>query len=105
MARAGHRIARVVTEMNSLTLMKQAAGAGIGATILSWPSVEADVAQGKVAAIEIARPAITRVAAMCMLAHARVSRATECVLSEATRAVRETVRRAPWRGVRFIGPE
>jgi LysR family nitrogen assimilation transcriptional regulator len=60
MARAGHRITRVVAEVNSLTLMKQAAGAGIGATILSWPSIEAEVAQGTVAAIDIARPAITR---------------------------------------------
>jgi LysR family nitrogen assimilation transcriptional regulator len=104
LARAGHPIGNVVAELNSLTLMKQAAAAGIGATILSWPSVEAEVAQGSVAAIEIARPSITRVAAMCQLQSAPLSRAAECVVGAATGAIRETVRRTPWRGVRFVGP-
>src|SRR5262245_66500290 len=59
-ARDGLRGARVIAEVNSLTLMKQAAAAGIGATILSWPSVEAEVAQRMVWGIEIKGPAITR---------------------------------------------
>lgn len=105
MARAGHRIGKVVAEINSLTLMKQAAGAGIGATILSWPSIEDDVAQRRVVAIEIAKPAITRVAAMCVLASAPLSRATECARAEITQAIRATVRSTPWRGVRFVGPD
>jgi LysR family nitrogen assimilation transcriptional regulator len=95
----------VVAEVNSLTLMKQAAGAGIGATILSWPSVEQEVVSGKVVAVEIARPPITRVAAMCVLRSAPRSRASECVFAESRRAIRETVRRTPWRGVRYIGVE
>lgn len=56
MAREGLVLQRPVTEINSLILMKQAAGEGLGATILSWPSVAQEVAQGAVAAVEIARP-------------------------------------------------
>lgn len=103
MARAGHPVKRVVAEVNSLILMKQCAGAGIGATILSWPSIAAEVAAGQVAAVEIARPSITRVAAMCVLASAPRSHAMECVMAQAIAAVKETVARTPWRGVRFIG--
>lgn len=105
LARAGFGSPRIVAEMNSLTLMKQAAGAGIGATILSWPSVEPEVTQGKVAALEIARPAILRVAAMCVLASATPSRALECVFEQAVLAIREAVLKTRWRGVRVLGPE
>lgn len=104
LARAGLPALRVVAEVNSLTMMKQAAEARIGATILGWPSVEAEVAQRRLVAIEIARPAITRVAAMCLPAGAPRSRACDCVLDAATRAIREAIRHAPWRGVRFIEP-
>jgi LysR family transcriptional regulator, nitrogen assimilation regulatory protein len=105
MARAGHAIGHVVAEVNSLTLMKQCAAAGIGATVLSWPSVEAEVAQGQVAAIEIARPSITRIATLCVLASAPRSRAVDCVVQQTTAAICDTIRRRPWRGVRFIGAD
>ncbi len=102
LARAGLPPARVVAEMNSLTMMKQAAEARLGATILSWPSVEAEVAQQRLAAIEIARPAITRVAALCLSASAPRSRAGDCVLAVAREAIAQVIRRAPWRGVRCV---
>lgn len=105
LARAGLPAPRVAAEVNSLTMMKQAAEARLGATILAWPSVEAEVAQRRLVAIDIARPAVTRVAAMCLPAGAPRSRACECVLAAATGAIREVIRRAPWRGVRFLGPD
>jgi LysR family nitrogen assimilation transcriptional regulator len=102
MARSGHAIGKVVAEINSLTLIKQCTAAGIGSTILSWPSVEAEVAQGSVVAIEIARPSITRVATLCVLASAPRSRAVECVMQQTREAIRDTVRRVAWRGVRYL---
>jgi LysR family transcriptional regulator, nitrogen assimilation regulatory protein len=106
MAQAGLSLSKVAAEINSQTLMKQAAAAGFGATILAWPSVESEVAQGKLAAVEISRPAITRVAAICVSASMPRTRATECVLAAATEAIRQTVRRAThWRGVRFLDGE
>lgn len=50
-------------------------------------------------AIEIVKPAITRVAAMSVLTSAPLSRATECARAEITQAVRASVRSTPWRGV------
>jgi LysR family nitrogen assimilation transcriptional regulator len=102
MARAGLTLQRPVTEINSLTLMKQAAGEGLGATLLSWPSVETEVAQGRVAAVEIARPAITRVATLCVSATAPRTSALNAVLELTQRAIRQTVLRNPWRGVRSL---
>jgi LysR family nitrogen assimilation transcriptional regulator len=88
-----------VAEVNSLTLMKQAAAAGLGATVLSWPGVADELAHGTLAAVEIVRPPITRVAALCVPAALPRTRAADCVLAVATQAIRETVRRAGWRGV------
>lgn len=105
MARAGLSLRRVVAEANSLTLLKQAAAAGIGATILSWPSVDPEVTQGQLVAIEIVHPSLTRVAAMCLPVATPRTRALECVLAVAAEAVQNTVRRASWRGVRFLGHE
>ncbi|WP_395703781.1 LysR substrate-binding domain-containing protein [Aquabacterium sp.] len=102
LARAGLPPPRVVAEMNSLAMMKQAVEARLGATILSWPSVEAEVLAQRLAAVEIARPAITRVAVLCLPAGAPRSRAVDCVLATARETIAQVVRRAPWRGVRCV---
>ena len=97
--------ARIAAQIDSLTLMKQAAAAGLGPTVLSWMSVEAEVQRGELAAVEIARPSITRVAHACMLAPSLRLRATQCVLEEMLRAVRQEVRLPTRRGVRFLPDE
>lgn len=102
---AGYGPARIAAEIDSLTLMKQAAADGIGSTILSWTSVEAEVQQGRLVAVEITRPAITRTAHVCWLAQSTRSRAAESVRQALVAAVREAVRRPSWRGVRFLDGE
>jgi LysR family nitrogen assimilation transcriptional regulator len=102
---AGFGHARIAAEIDSLTILKQAAAAGIGPTILSWMSVEAEVLRGELVAIEIARPSIARVAHVAMLAASLRSRATQCVLEEARQAVHDAVQRPTWRGVRFLPGE
>jgi LysR family nitrogen assimilation transcriptional regulator len=99
---AGLTPARVLAEIDSLTILKQAAASGIGATLLSWMSVEAEVMRGELAAVEIARPSITRTAHVAMLAPSLRSRAAQCVLEVMTQTVREAVQRPSWRGVRAL---
>lgn len=100
MMREGLSPPAVIAEMNSLTLLKQAVASNMGATILSWPSVEAEVLQKRLAVVEITRPSITRVVAVCATNAVKQTRAAECVLSAATAAIRHAVRHSSWRGVR-----
>jgi LysR family nitrogen assimilation transcriptional regulator len=102
---AGLGPARVVAEVNSHTVMKQAAAGGLGATILSWTSVEAEVERGELVAVEIVRPSITRTAHVCVQAAAPPTRATVCVRNALMAAVRSAVQRPSWRGVRFLGTD
>ena len=102
---AGHASARVAAEIDSHTVIKQAVADGLGMTILSWASVEAEVKQGRLKAVEIGRSAIARVAHLCWSAQATRSRASECVQQELVTAVREEIRRPSWRGVRFFEGE
>lgn len=104
LSEAGLGRARIAAEIDSLTIMKQSAAAGIGPTILSWMSVEAEVNRGELVAVEITRPAVTRTAHVCLLPASLQGRATQCVVEELTSAVREAVRRPSWRGVRFLSP-
>lgn len=95
--------ARVVAELDSHTVLKQAAATGMGATILSWTSVEAEVGRGELVAVEIVRPAITRTAHVCVQSAAPPTRATVCVRDTLMAAVREAVQRPSWRAVRYLG--
>jgi LysR family nitrogen assimilation transcriptional regulator len=105
MTKEGLAPPHIVAEINSLTMMKQAVEANLGVTILSWASVASEVAQRKLVAVEIARPALTRVAALCFASSAPRSHAMQCVTSAACDAIREVLGLAPWRGVRFLLPE
>lgn len=102
---AGLGPARVVAEIDSLTILKHAVGAGIGATIMAWLSVDAEVQRGELVAVEISRQPITRTAHVCMLAPALRSRAAQCVLDELMRTAQQAARRPGWRGLRFLGAE
>jgi LysR family nitrogen assimilation transcriptional regulator len=102
LAQAGLPAPRVIAEMNSLTMMKQAVQAKLGATILAWASVEAELVARRLCAVEIVRPAITRVAAMCHAATAPKGRAIALARATAVQAVRATIERAAWRGVRLL---
>jgi LysR family nitrogen assimilation transcriptional regulator len=99
---AGLGPATIAAQIDSLTIMKQAAAAGIGPTILAWMSVEAEVQRGELVAVEIARPAISRVAHVCMLAPTLRLRAPQCVLEEILRSVQQDARPITRRGLRFL---
>jgi len=92
----------VMADMNSLTLMKQAVAANLAATVLPWSGVEAELQGRQLVALEIARPAITRVAAVCASAATPHSRAADCALNAAVLAIRATLRQAAWRGLRSL---
>ena len=100
---AGLGAARVAAEVDSLTIIKQCPPHGVGPTVLAWMSVEAEVARGELVAVEITRPAITRVAHVCMLPASARSLAAQCVLEQIVQAVRSAVQRPGWRGVRALG--
>jgi LysR family nitrogen assimilation transcriptional regulator len=102
MMREGLSPPTVIAEMNSLTLLKQAVTTNLAATILSWPSIELEVLQKKLAVIEITRPSITRTVSVCATTVVKQTRAAECVLAAATTAIRHAVRNASWRGVRLL---
>ena len=103
MARAGLAPPRVIAEMNSLTMMKQAAQQGIGATILAWTSVQSEVVGRRLRAVEIVRPAITRTALMCHASASPKTRSTVLARAEAVQGVKAAIQHAAWRGVRFLG--
>jgi LysR family transcriptional regulator, nitrogen assimilation regulatory protein len=105
MAKEGLDPPHIVAEINSLTMMKHAVEANLGVSILSWASVAAEVAQGKLVAVEIARPALTRIAALCFASSAPRSHAMQCVASTTCDAIRDVLRLSPWRGVRCLFPE
>jgi LysR family transcriptional regulator, nitrogen assimilation regulatory protein len=94
------RLAHIVAEVSSLTLMKQAAAGGLGVTVLSWPSMALELTQGKLVAIEITRPTLTRTAVVCVSPSIPRTRATECVLDTLVRVIDHTARAAEWRGVK-----
>jgi len=99
---AGLGPATVVATIDSLTILKQAAAAGVGPTILAWMSVEAEVQRGELVAVEITRPAITRVAHICMLSPTLRLRAPQCVMDELLRCVQQATRPVMRRGLRFL---
>ncbi len=93
---------RVIAEMNSLTMMKQAVRSKLGATILGWASVQPDLADRQLHAVEIVRPAIARTALMCHAAASAMTRSTVLARAEAVAAVEAVMQRASWRGVRLL---
>jgi LysR family nitrogen assimilation transcriptional regulator len=102
---AGLPAARVAAEMNSFTMLKQAVEVEMGATILTWPSITTEMAERRLAAVEIVRPAITRITAICCAANGARTRAAECVHTLAVEAIRRVVQHSSWRGVRFLASE
>jgi LysR family transcriptional regulator, nitrogen assimilation regulatory protein len=86
---------------NSLILMKQAAIAGLGATILSWPSAMDELKRRELIAIRIVKPSLHRVAAICVSGTLAQSVATKCVLHLVIEVIKNTVEREKWLGVRF----
>jgi LysR family nitrogen assimilation transcriptional regulator len=93
------RLEHIVAEISSLTLMKQAAAAGLGATVLSWPSMAQELAQGQLVAVEIARPPLARTAVVCVSPSIPRTRATDCVLDTLVQVMHRTAQTASWRGV------
>lgn len=94
------RLEHIVAEINSLTLMKQAAAAELGATVLSWPSMAQELEQGRLVAVKIERPALVRTAVVCVSPSIPRNRATDCVLDTLVQVIHQTAQTAAWRGVK-----
>ncbi len=94
------RLEHIVAEISSLTLMKQAAAAGLGATVLSWPSMAQELTDGQLVAVEISRPSLARTAMVCVSPSIPRTRATECVLDTLVQVIHQTAQAASWRGVK-----
>ena len=101
-----HDIANCIVgvEVNSLTLMKQAVIAGMGATILSWSSVDAQLEDQTLVAIELVDPTLSRVAAICVSSVTPQSVACQSVVKIIMQCVRDIALKAAWPGVQIIEP-
>ena len=92
----------VGVEVNSLTLMKQAVIAGMGATILSWSSVDNELNDKTLVAIELTDPALSRIASICISSVTPQSVACQSVVKIIMESVREVALKAAWPGVQII---
>jgi LysR family transcriptional regulator, nitrogen assimilation regulatory protein len=89
-------------QANSLTLMKQATVEGLAGTVLAWASAQSEISSGLLHAIQITHPKLSRVAALCVSATLPQSVASKCVLRVVADAIRQTVLKADWPGVRVL---
>lgn len=71
----------VAIEVESLNTMKEVALSGHAATILSRLAVDDEVTAGRLAAVEIVEPTVTRLIALRVTQHHPMSRAARLVLS------------------------
>jgi LysR family nitrogen assimilation transcriptional regulator len=105
MVREGMVLSQVVAEANSEHLLKQAVAAGVAHTVLGWQCVADEVAAGKLAAVQIVRPSVVCTTSLCMPASSAwtqtATRVRACIID----ALRQTIARTRWRGVRFIESE
>lgn len=77
---ARHRIAiDVVMEVDTATAMKNVAASGQAYTLLPAMAAQADIAQGRLAAVPVVRPAIKRTIALSLTRQRPVSRAARFV--------------------------
>ncbi len=104
MVRHGLSLRCVQAEVNSFAMMKFGAAQDVAPTILSWPGIAEEVNAGSLAAVEIVRPSISRICAMCILQTAAHSRSANAVAHVALEILRARISQASWRGVRYIGP-
>ena len=64
---------KIVAEVNTVPLLSQLVCAGIGYSIVPYPSVSSDIKRGLVESVQIVNPAITRSVYLCRWADAPVS--------------------------------
>lgn len=105
MVREGMVLSQVVAEANSLHLLKQAVESGLAHTVLGWSSVADEIAAGKLAAVQIVRPSVQLTSALCMPATSAWTQTATRVRGAVIEALRQTIARARWRGVRFVPTE
>ena len=101
LAKAGLALQAPAAEVNSVTLMKQAAAVGIAPTVLGWAPIDAEIRAGSLKALEIVNPSICRTALMCAQPASQRSQSTDRVLSILARVTQERVASGDWRGVRL----
>jgi LysR family nitrogen assimilation transcriptional regulator len=97
-ARHGLRFAQIASEINSLTIMKSAILAEIGAGIFPLSAVSNEVAQGKFKTMEITEPGFSRTIAICASRNISMTPANRAVSKLVVRLVRELCASGEWAG-------
>jgi LysR family transcriptional regulator, nitrogen assimilation regulatory protein len=92
----------IALQANSLTLMKQAAVAGLAGTVLAWPSAHTEITAGQLHPIKIVFPTLTRTAVLCVSETLPQSVACKGASSTIIEAIHETIAKETWKGVRVI---
>lgn len=101
MNRAGGKISHVHEE-TSFNLMKLGAAAGLGVTILSWASAEAEIKAGTLIPIEIVGPHVMLNSALCHLPQVMHGEACECIKTIVREVVFAGAEGGSWKGSRPI---
>lgn len=86
----------VIAEVNAIPQLIDLAQAGIGFTILSYPSVRSELARGLVSGARISAPAITRQVFLCRSANVPVTHATSAMESMLISKVQALVKDGSW---------
>lgn len=97
-AQHGFMFSNVVSEINSLNIMKSAMLAEIGAGIFPLSAVAQEVAQGKLKVQEIIEPGIERTIAICASRNISMTPANRAVSKLIVRVVRELCASGEWMG-------
>ena len=97
-AQYGYMFSNVVSEINSLGIMKSAILAEIGAGIFPLSAVGAEMALGKVKVQEIIEPGIERTIAICASRNISMTPANRAVSKLIVRIVRELCASGEWPG-------
>ncbi len=97
-AQHGYMLSNLSGEINSLTIMKSAILAEIGAGVVPLSAVMLELAQGKMRAQQIVEPEIVRSIAICSSRNIAMTKANQAVSKLVVRVVRELCAQGGWLG-------
>ena len=86
----------VTAEIDSLPTIKQMVIAGLGSTVLPLANVQTELADGRLTARRIVRPAIERHASLVSLAHRPTTRAQKAVACLVVKVTAQLISQGVW---------
>ena len=102
---AGVAMANLVSEVDSLTVIKNAVLQGVGSTLLPMSCVAVEVEQGLLSAVPVADPGIQCKVVLCTRKGAQLTHAAASVFRSAVTTARELCVRARWLGATSLADD